>query len=113
MTMQGFFGGVTESVGLYGQASDFAVSSLVELFIFQVSPTQPATPTGGTIDFINEIFTPPAGWSTSAPVAPTSLVWVSIAFVNSKSSTITWSAPGQFAFSGASIPGGIFGGTFS
>ena len=112
MTMNAFFGGVTESVGLYGDSSTYATTSVIEWFIFQSGPTQPATPTGGSIDFINETLTPPAGWSNYPPVSPTSLVWVSLALVSSKSGTIAWSAPGQMAFSGANIPGGIFGGTF-
>jgi hypothetical protein len=110
--MQGFFGGISESAGLYGSPADYATTAIIEWFIFQVSPTQPTTPTGGTFDFANQTFTPPSGWSNSPPASPTSLVWSSISFVTSNSTTTEWSTPGQFAFSGASIPGGIFGGSF-
>lgn len=113
MTTDTFFGGVSQSAGLYGTPSSYGGGQYLEWFIFQVSPTPPATPTGGSWNFTNNIGTPPTGWSTTAPLSPTSLVWVSIALVNSQApSSLTWSTPGQFAFSGASIPGGIYGGTF-
>ena len=113
MTTAGFFGSVTQSSGLYGTPSTYGTATFLEWFIFQVSPTQPATPTGGDWNFTTQIGTPPTGWTTTPPSAPTSMVWCCIALVNSNTpDVITWSTPGQFAFSGASIPGGIFGGTF-
>jgi len=91
----------SESVGLYGNNTVFG-GSYFNWFIFQESATQPATPTGGSWSFTTNVGTPPTGWSNTPPVAPTNKVWVSIALVNSKTtSTLTWSVPGIFsAFSG-------------
>jgi hypothetical protein len=76
-----------------------------EWFIFKVSNTQPATPTGGSWDFNTETGTPPTGWTAIPPASPTTLVWLSVAIVTSTaSSTITWSVPGQVAFSGPTSP---------
>jgi hypothetical protein len=74
--------------------------------VFQSSASAPATPTGGSWDFTTNTGTPPAGWSTTPPTSPTTLIWVSIALVNSKTaSSLTWSVPGQFAYSsGAGLP---------
>lgn len=105
MTTASFYGGNAESVGLYG--SGFTVGgTYFQWFVFQSSAFAPATPTGGSWDFTTNTGTPPTGWSTTPPTAPTTLIWVSIALVNSKNaSNLTWSVPGQFAYSsGAGLP---------
>lgn len=84
----------SETAGLYGSSVNFG-GTFFQWFIFQQSSTQPATPTGGSWNFTTQIGTPPSGWSNSPPPAPTNEIWVSIAFVNSRStSTLTWSTPG-------------------
>ena len=84
----------SESAGLYGSNVNFG-GTFFQWFIFQQASTQPATPTGGSWNFTTQIGTPPSGWSNSPPPAPTNEIWVSIAFVNSRStSTLTWSVPG-------------------
>jgi hypothetical protein len=84
----------SETSGLYGNTVNFG-GTYFEWFIFQQASTQPATPTGGTWNFVTNIGTAPSGWTQSPPTAPTNEIWVSIAFVNSKDpSNITWSAPG-------------------
>ena len=89
----------SESAGLYGNGTTFG-GSYFEWFIFIQSATQPATPTGGSWSFSTNSGTPPTGWSSTPPSAPTLPVWVSIALVNSKNTTaLVWSAPGQFAYS--------------
>ena len=101
----------SETAGLYGNATVFG-GTYFEWFIFIQSATQPATPTGGSWNFTSNVGTPPTGWSTTPPSAPTLAVWGSIALVNSaNASSLTWSAPGLFAYaqglpvlSGADIP---------
>lgn len=89
----------SESVGLYGNNTVFG-GTYFEWFIFQVSETQPATPTGGSWNFTTNIGTPPSGWTAQPPVNPTNIVWVSIGVVNSRSTAaIVWSTPGKFSFS--------------
>jgi hypothetical protein len=84
----------SESAGLYGSNVNFS-GTFFQWFIFQQATSQPATPTGGSWNFTTQTGTPPSGWSNSPPSAPTNQIWVSIAFVNSLStSTITWSVPG-------------------
>jgi len=84
----------SESAGLYGSNVNFG-GTFFQWFIFQQASTQPATPTGGSWNFTTQVGTPPSGWSNSPPPAPTNEIWVSIAFVNSRStSTLTWSTPG-------------------
>ncbi len=84
----------SESAGLYGSNVNFG-GTFFQWFIFQQASTQPATPTGGSWNFTTQVGTPPSGWSNSPPPAPTNEIWVSIAFVNSRStSTLTWSVPG-------------------
>jgi hypothetical protein len=86
----------SESVGLYGNNTVFG-GTYFEWFIFQESATQPATPTGGSWSFSTNTGTPPTGWTLQPPAAPVNQVWVSIALVNSKTtSTLTWSTPGLF-----------------
>jgi len=105
MTTASIYGGVAQSAGLYGLPTSNASKSIFEWFIFQVSSTQPATPTGGTWDFGTATGTPPTGWTTIPPTSPTTLVWLSIAIVNSTATTaITWSVPGQVAFAGPTSP---------
>jgi hypothetical protein len=105
LTTASFYGGNAESVGLYG--SGFTVGgTYFQWFVFQSSSSAPATPTGGSWDFTTNTGIPPTGWSTTPPASPTTLIWVSIALVNSKNaSNLTWSTPGQFAYSsGAGLP---------
>lgn len=84
----------SESAGLYGSNVNFG-GTFFQWFIFQQASTQPATPTGGSWNFTTQVGTPPSGWSNSPPPAPTNEIWVSIAFVNSRSgSSLTWSEPG-------------------
>jgi collagen type VII alpha len=86
----------TESNGLYGNTINYG-GTYFEWFIFQESATQPATPTGGSWSFGTNTGTPPSGWSLLPPSAPTNQVWVSIALVNSRSTTsLTWTTPGLF-----------------
>jgi hypothetical protein len=83
----------SESVGLYGNTVNFG-GTYFEWFIFQESATAPATPTGGSWNFSTNVGVPPTGWSTTPPANPTNVVWASISFVNSRSSsTLTWTTP--------------------
>ena len=84
----------SESSGLYGNNTVFG-GTYFEWFIFQESSTQPATPTGGSWDFLTNTGTVPSGWTQSPPAAPINEIWVSIALVNSKTtSSFVWSTPG-------------------
>ena len=105
MMTSSFYGSSSESVGLYGNTNTFG-GTYFEWFIFQSAASQPATPTGGSWDFTTNSGTPPTGWTTTPPSNPTTFVWVSIAVVDSRSSSgLTWSTPGQFAYSsGAGLP---------
>lgn len=105
MTTSGFYGGVAETAGLYGNNPSYG-GSYFEWYVFQVASTQPATPTGGSWSFTTNSGTAPTGWTAYPPTNPTNFVWVSIALVNSKTpTTLTWSTPGQFAYSsGAGLP---------
>lgn len=86
----------SESSGLYGNNTVFG-GTYFEWFIFKEASTQPATPTGGSWNFLTNTGTAPSGWTQSPPTAPTNEVWVSIALVNSKTtSSFTWSTPGLF-----------------
>jgi hypothetical protein len=83
----------SESVGLYGNTVNFG-GTYFEWFIFYESATAPATPTGGSWNFSTNVGVPPTGWSTTPPANPTNVVWASISFVNSRSSsTLTWTTP--------------------
>ena len=82
----------SDTDGLYGSGS-FYGGTFFEWFIFQQSNTQPTTPTGGTWSFQTNTGTPPSGWSNAPPSNPTGLVWVSIAFINSITTSHTWSTP--------------------
>jgi len=99
MATGGLYGNASESVGLYGNTTNFG-GSYFEWFIFYQSDTQPATPTGGSWSFTTNTGTPPTGWSVVPFPAPTLPVWVSIALVNSRSDVpLVWSAPGLFSYS--------------
>jgi hypothetical protein len=85
-----------ESSGLYGSTTSFG-GTYFEWFIFQEAVSQPATPTGGSWSFGTNTGTPPSGWTLQPPAAPVNQVWVSIALVNSRSTTgLVWSVPGLF-----------------
>jgi len=69
--------------GLYG-ASNATTITYFEWFVFQQSATAPATPTGGSWNFVTNTGTPPAGWSNSIPTSLTNPIYASIAFVDSR-----------------------------
>jgi len=105
LTTANFYGGNSESVGLYGN-TNITGGTYFQWFVFQISATAPATPTGGSWSFSTNTGTAPTGWSSDPPSAPTNLIWSSFAIVDSRSSSsLTWSVPGQFAYSsGAGLP---------
>lgn len=110
MTMGPYYTGAGESIGLYsnGRSSTTTSTLYFEWFIYQVSATQPATPTGGVWDFVNNTGTPPTGWLITPPAYPSSTVWVSTSIINSLTPTVTsWSTPGQLGGVGAQ-GGGVF-----
>ena len=90
----------SESAGLYGNGTTFG-GYYFEWFVFQTSATQPATPTGGTWNFQTDSGTAPSGWTNAPASNPTNVVWISIALVNSRStSPLVWSTPGVLSYSG-------------
>lgn len=92
----------SETVGLYGTGA--SGGTYFEWFIFYDSATAPATPTGGSWSFTTNTGTAPSGWLSSPPQSPTNLVWVSIAVVDSRStSSLTWSTPGLMTGSGLPV----------
>ena len=92
----------SETVGLYGIGS--SGGTYFEWFIFYDSATAPATPTGGSWSFTTNTGTAPTGWLNAPPASPTNLVWVSIAVVDSRStSSLTWSTPGLMTGSGLPV----------
>ena len=94
MTFGTLYGNVSESNGLYGIGQPIPGSTYFQWFIFIESTGAPATPTGGSWDFDTNIGTPPTGWSLVAPQVPNTILWFSVAFVDSRNPTvITWSAP--------------------
>lgn len=104
MAIGNLFGTGNESNSLYGVSLSSgaipSVSSFIyfEWFIFKVAASQPATPTGGTWDFLSNTGTPPTGWVSSVSGIPLDNLWFSIAFVDSRNPTnITWSEPGLLA----------------
>lgn len=110
MTMGPFYSGAGESIGLYsnGRSTTTTSTFYFEWFIYQVAATQPATPTGGSWDFVTNTGTPPAGWLTSPPASPVNTVWVSTSIVNSNTPALfNWSAPGQLGGLGGQ-GGGVF-----
>jgi len=85
-----------ESSGLYGSNNNFS-TTYFEWFIFQESATAPATPTGGSWNFVTNVGTAPTGWSSTPPVSPVNTVWASISIVNSRSTAaLTWTAPASW-----------------
>jgi len=109
MATLGLYGQSVETVGLYGNNVSFG-GTFFEWFIFYESATAPATPTGGSWNFLTNVGVPPTGWSQSPPTTPTNIVWASIAFVNSKTdTTLTWSAPAPWVQLGASGYSGYSG----
>ena len=82
-----------ESSGLYGNSTNFG-GTYFQWFIFQESATAPATPTGGSWNFLTNTGTAPTGWTTAPPVNPTNTVWFSISIVNSRNTAaLVWTAP--------------------
>ena len=82
-----------ESSGLYGNSTNFG-GTYFQWFIFQESATAPATPTGGSWNFLTNVGTAPTGWTTAPPVNPTNTVWFSISIVNSRNTAaLVWTAP--------------------
>jgi hypothetical protein len=103
MATSSLYGTSSESTGLYGIGAASG-GTYFEWFIFQDSATAPATPTGGSWSFTTNIGTAPSGWVVSPPPAPVNQVWVSIAVVDSRStSTFVWSIPGLMTGSGLPI----------
>ena len=103
MATGSLYGSSSESTGLYGIGAASG-GTYFEWFIFYDSATAPATPTGGSWSFTTNTGTAPSGWLNAPPASPTNLVWVSIAVVDSRStSTLTWSAPGLMTGSGLPI----------
>ena len=101
-----------ESAGLYGNTTNFG-GTYFEWFIFQDSATAPATPTGGSWNFLTNTGTAPAGWTTAPPANPTYTIWFSISIVNSRNTaSLVWTAPAPFAGSqGPTGPAGNAGPT--
>lgn len=103
MSIGNLFGTGGESNSLYGTSFNSNVASsfiYFEWFIFKTSTGQPATPTGGSWDFLTNTGTPPTGWTSTISGVPLDNLWFSIAFVDSRNPTnIVWSAPGLIAAS--------------
>lgn len=94
MMMTGFYTGTGETDGLYGNGVTFG-GTYFQWLIFYPSPTQPATPSGGSWNFSTNTGTPPTGWLATPPPTPTAEVWVSVGVVSSTMTTpISWSVPG-------------------
>jgi ribosomal protein L18 len=89
-----------ESTGLYGNNTNIG-GTYFEWFIFYESTTAPATPTGGSWNFLTNVGVPPSGWSSTPPTNPTHTVWASISIVNSRSpAALTWTAPATWTQQG-------------
>jgi len=100
-----------ESAGLYGNPTALG-GTYFEYLIFLESATNPGTPTGGSWSFVTNLGTPPTGWSNTPPASPTTIVWLSIALVNSRdTSALVWSIPGQIFKQGPTGPTGPLGPT--
>jgi len=103
MATSSLYGTSSESTGLYGIGAASG-GTYFEWFIFFDSATAPATPTGGSWSFTTNTGTAPTGWLNSPPPTPVNQVWVSIAVVDSRStSTLTWSVPGLMTGSGLPV----------
>jgi hypothetical protein len=100
MATGNLFGTGGESNSLYGNSlssGQILPNSFIyfEWFIFRTSSAQPATPTGGSWNFLTNVGTAPTGWTSFITGIPLDSVWLSIAFVDSRSPTnIVWSEPG-------------------
>lgn len=101
MATGNLFGIGGESNSLYGNSlssgTPIQPSSFIyfEWFIFKTSASQPATPTGGSWNFLTNTGTAPTGWTSTVSGIPLDNLWFSIAFVDSRSPTnIVWSTPG-------------------
>jgi len=102
MATGNLFGSGGESNSLYGTSLSATPSSFIyfEWFIFKVSTGQPATPTGGSWNFLTNTGIPPTGWVSSIDGVPLDNLWFSIAFVDSRNPTnITWSTTGLISAS--------------
>jgi len=105
--MTNSFYGLTneESNGLYGTSINYG-GTYFQWLIFYPSPTQPATPSGGSWNFSTNTGTPPAGWLATPPPAPTAEVWVSVGVVSSTVTTpISWSTPGLMTIPNSTVFG--------
>jgi len=98
MSIGNLFGTGGESNSLYGTSlasgGSIPPSSFIyfEWFIFKASTGQPATPTGGSWDFLTNTGVPPTGWSSTVNGVPANNLWFSVAFVDSRNPTnIVWS----------------------
>lgn len=90
----------SESAGLYGNSTNFG-GTYFEWFIFQQSATAPATPTGGSWNFLTNTGVPPTDWTSAPPTNPSTTVWFSIAIVNSRdNAALTWTVPAPFVKQG-------------
>ena len=95
MTLGTIFGPGVGSVGLYGTGS-LVNQTYFEWFVFKESVGQPATPTGGSWDFLTNTGTAPTEWSALSPAVPVNPVWFSTAFVDSRNPTLfTWTEPSK------------------
>jgi hypothetical protein len=98
MATGNLFGTGGESNSLYGAAlSSSGASSFIyfEWTIYRVSASQPATPTGGTWNFLTNTGTTPTGWVNFVAGTPLNNLWFSVAFIDSRNPTsIIWSEPG-------------------
>jgi hypothetical protein len=101
MSIGNLFGTGGESNSLYGTSlasgGSIPPSSFIyfEWFIFKVSTGQPATPTGGSWDFLTNTGIPPTGWTSTVNGVPLNNLWFCIAFVDSRNPTnIVWSTAG-------------------
>ena len=81
--------------------------SVYQATVYKRSASSPSTPTvdDGSYNFGTEVLTPPSGWSTTPPAADGNPLWVShgvfsIQGTTGVDSTVTWSAPAQFAIDG-------------
>jgi hypothetical protein len=83
--------------GLYGNTTS-TINTSFTWTIYQASGSAPVTPIGGSWNFLtNTGVVPSGGWSSTPPAVPTTMVWVSVAFVSSQGGPFTWSAPAPWS----------------
>lgn len=83
--------------GLYGNTTS-TINTFFTWTIYQASGSAPVTPVGGSWNFLTNVGVVPAGgWTSIPPVIPTTMVWVSVAFVSSQGGTFLWSAPAPWS----------------